>query len=233
MAICSFGGGVSGIRGTIAGVTYSASRAGPYCRAWARPTRRTTTPASLARSALGALAAEWRALSQANRDAWDVWAAAPAQARTNSLSETYYMSGFQAFCSISRNLDSAGRAHRSTPPTASATAAPTVSSCSVYPTGDASDSVIAYPANTFLLWDGLLFLTLIQGEGRSAITPPFPFLIHQGFTAGTSTTFQDELETVFGSVFVGQRAFYSLIRQHTQGLRSPPALGFVDVAATP
>ena len=94
MAIVVFGGVVSGARGTIAGVTYSANKAGPYAKGWSRGANVRSALQTSGRGVHSVLAGSWRALSAGERTAWDVWAADPEQELTNALGEAYYISGF-------------------------------------------------------------------------------------------------------------------------------------------
>ncbi len=81
MAIAKFGPTVTGLRGTVAGTTFSANKSGPYARGWSRGANPRSSLQSTQRGRLGALAAAWRDLTQVQRDDWIVYAALPAQDR--------------------------------------------------------------------------------------------------------------------------------------------------------
>jgi hypothetical protein len=100
MAILKFGVIVTGARGTIAGTTLSANKAGPYAKAWAPPPKSTSTKQSAVQGLFGALRNGWRALTAGERADWDTFAALPGQAQTNALGETYYLSGWQWYCKL-------------------------------------------------------------------------------------------------------------------------------------
>jgi hypothetical protein len=97
MAIIKFGALVVGARGTIGGVTYSANKSGPYARAWGHGSNPRTVAQSITRADMGGLGARWLAISSSERDDWDSFAADAANELTNSLGETYFLSGWQWF----------------------------------------------------------------------------------------------------------------------------------------
>ena len=71
MAKVVFGNGVSSISGSIAGNTYSRNRFGPYIRTRALPVNPNTAAQQLARSRFSTVSAQWRQLTQAQRDSWE------------------------------------------------------------------------------------------------------------------------------------------------------------------
>lgn len=115
MAVIKLGALISGIRGTVGGVTYSANRSGPYAKSWSRPPIALSPLQAERVSNLAGFAAGWQALSAANQATWDAYA--PTRPLTNSLGETYNASGFNWYCRINTHLEDAGLAWRSTAPT--------------------------------------------------------------------------------------------------------------------
>jgi hypothetical protein len=110
MAIIKMITPVDEIRGTIGGVTFSANKAGPYVKRWAKPIDARRPKQVFQRSLLSYLLMYWRVnLDQAQRDAWDVCAADPPEEDKNSLGVVYYLTGLEWFlrCNI-RNYRAAG-----------------------------------------------------------------------------------------------------------------------------
>jgi len=94
--------------GSVAGVTSSRNRFGQYRRSRAIPVNPNTGPQGTVRARLGNNAAGWRTITAAQRAGWiDL---ANAFTRTNSLGETYSMTGFQCYCLINNNNQAAGNA---------------------------------------------------------------------------------------------------------------------------
>lgn len=139
MAIVKIGAPLSGIRGTIGGITYSANGAGPYCRQWSRGSDPGSPKQATQRAYLARMPQAWAALTAAQRTAWDTFAALAAQALTNSLGETYYASGFNWFCKCNTRLLRSGRSLITATPTQARPAAPTISDFRVTVAGSDPD----------------------------------------------------------------------------------------------
>lgn len=107
MALLKFGGGITEMRGSIAGNVYSRNRYGAYARARTTP----VNPASQRQSAIRALISDisqawFNTLTQAQRDAWNVFAAAVPE--KNKLGEVIYLSGFNQYCKSNLAAQNAG-----------------------------------------------------------------------------------------------------------------------------
>lgn len=97
MAILEFGGGVTAMRGTVGGVTYSGNGNGAYCKGWSRGPRGGSARQIDCRYRVTSLGAAWRGLTDVERAAWNALTAAPPETVTNSLGVTVALSGFQWF----------------------------------------------------------------------------------------------------------------------------------------
>lgn len=82
------------------------NRFGAYLRNRVIPTNPNTTKQSDVRSNLGTLSSGWRALTEAKRLAWTALGA--SMTRTDSLGETYTLTGQQCYVSLNRNLNTVG-----------------------------------------------------------------------------------------------------------------------------
>jgi len=135
MAITKIGPPLSGIRGTLGGVTYSANGSGTYCKPWAPPSNPQTSRQTVERAYVAQMPALWKGLSSAQRTAWDTFACLGAQELINSLGETYYASGYNWFCKCNVRLLRVGRATISAAPTIARPAAPTITGLNVTQAG--------------------------------------------------------------------------------------------------
>lgn len=229
MSIVVFGPLVTGARGTIAGTIFSANKSGPYARGWNRGPNPRSVGQSEQRGRTSGMAKAWRGLTQVQRDAWDTWAALPAQEKFNSLGESYFPSGFNWFVAINDRLLNVGRAYRTNPPVIARPPAPTISGLVIRSTISGLPSTVAYPVNEFLGFDLILFAAMANSLGVLNKTQGWR-LVHQTQAPGAaSETFQPGLEASFGTIFVTQRGFVRLCRQTTDGVRSTFATDFDDV----
>lgn len=101
--------------GSVAGVTSSRNRYGQYRRTRATPVNPKTTEQTVARTRLSTQAAAWRNLTALQRDGWA--ALGLQMTRTDSLGQTYDLTGFQAYVSINSNNSVAGNSAVSAAPT--------------------------------------------------------------------------------------------------------------------
>lgn len=119
--------------GSIAGSTSSRNAFGQYRRTRAQPTNPATSFQQAVRSRMAGNAQNWRDLTSTQRYGWGTLGTQIV--RSDSLGQSYTLSGFQAFCLVNNNLLAAGNAvvldapiH--TPPDPIATVTPTVTSAS-------------------------------------------------------------------------------------------------------
>jgi len=96
MALIKYGGGITEMRGSIAGNVFSRNRYGAYARSRTKPVNPNSSRQSAIRSIISEVSQAWFAdTTQAQRDAWDVFAKnVPA---TNKLGEVIYLSGFNQY----------------------------------------------------------------------------------------------------------------------------------------
>src|SRR5439155_109028 len=87
--------------GSVAGVTSSRNRFGQYRRTRATPVNPNSTFQGAVRARLSVNSAAWRALTAAQRAGWNDLAA--SMTRTDSLGQTYSLTGFQSYCSVNNN----------------------------------------------------------------------------------------------------------------------------------
>lgn len=133
--ILKFAAPISGARGTLGGIVFSANKAGPYAKQWAPPSQPRTTNQTAQRTQLSKIPALWAALSSAQKTAWDTFAALPAQDLTNSLGETYSLSGYGWFTKCNVRLLVIGRATIQAVPVTARPAAPSFIEFHITPPG--------------------------------------------------------------------------------------------------
>lgn len=223
MAIVKFGPTVVGARGTVAGTIFSANKAGPFVRGWSRGANPATSLQSGQRGSLGTLAASWRDLTAVQKDDWDDYADDAPQELTNSLGETYFASGFNWYVRINLHLEAADEAIRVDAPTLTRPAAPLIRDAGTFFRTTASifnskiDMQITSPNLDF---NHVVFARVLTA-GRQVNAHNFTFMEIDTLTVLDEIIFQPEIESAFGEITTGQRAFYTIQTQDSHGQRSP------------
>ena len=222
MAICIFGGGVTGIRGTVGGLIFSANQSGPYIKSWARSTNPKTIAQSAQRGYVSEMPALWRSLTAVQQAAWDTWAALPAQALTNSLGQTYYISGWLWFEKLNTRLRNAGLALQMTAP---ANPRPASVSCNSV---DYSEIIggfrcrIYFTAGVFGSNSAVVFMRPFASSGRQVCVSGLDMMGVQNSINPAATWFDYHLGHAlrFGTPQDGWVLFTEVYTQSTEGLRS-------------
>lgn len=209
--------------GSQAGTTSSRNRFGQYRRTRATPVNPNSTFQGVVRARMSANAAAWRALTNAQREGWADLGL--SMNRTDSLGQSYNMTGFMAYCSVNNNKVAAGDAIIADAPALSTPA--TLLTMTI--TLTAASFSIAYtptpmPTGTRIF----AFVSPQRSAGRqfeadyrlisvSAAAAASPFVILTAYTAR------------FGVPVVGNRVFVSLV-SYFGGFQSGPILGSAVVA---
>lgn len=94
--------------GSVAGVTSSRNRFGQYRRTRAIPVNPRSSAQGAVRSRMSANASNWRTLTGAQRAGFTDLGT--SMVRSDSLGQSYSLTGFQAFCSVNNVLDGSGGA---------------------------------------------------------------------------------------------------------------------------
>jgi len=96
MALIKFGGGITEMRGSMAGNVYSRNKSGAYIRARTKPTNPNTEQQNKVRSALAYLTSRWaQDLIAAQRTAWNLYGSNVVM--SNKLGESINLSGFNHY----------------------------------------------------------------------------------------------------------------------------------------
>ncbi len=224
MAKIRLGPTVIGISGTIGGVIFAQNTSGPYARAYSRGSNPRTVKQTSQRSTTAIISAEWKNLTPAQQDAWDVWADLPAQILVNSLGETYFITGFNWYVTINVRLLNIFRTLLVLPPTLTRPAAPTIDFLEL-PFLDAQGAYVGYPTGEFLgALDIVIFLSQAISIGRQRQSSK-PLLLLQTQNPGLDmTSFISSYFEAFGSGNSSLKGFASVHIQNQQGLRSAPTV---------
>lgn len=232
MAILKFIPPFDGIRGTSGTTTFTAGLSGPYIKRWRKPVRRSRPLQTYSRAVLSGFAAAWRTLEQTQRDDWDVYAADPAQEKTNSLNLPYFASGFNWFCQINRQLVTAGRAQTEDPPTIGTPSAPGIYLPTVYaPENPTHLSNLNITFAGMAGVDAVCFSLLCPGPGILTPKNNFLLLTAEDVDGVTILYIGDYLLALYGALSPGQRLFFALHKQNYEGERSPAYTLHADVIA--
>lgn len=103
MALVRFGGGVSEMRGSIAGQTFARNRSGAYVRNRINPINPQTQAQNQLRYLFAQVAASFKGLSKPQKEAWDEYSRSLTFFR-NRLGESYTPSGRQVYQYCNTNL---------------------------------------------------------------------------------------------------------------------------------
>jgi hypothetical protein len=220
MAIIKFGGGIAGIRGTIAGTTFTANKSGAYAKSWSKGPNPNSTTQSAQRYNLTNMSKSWAAVPEADKADWDTWASDPAQELINALGDPYYLSGFQWYVKCNTWLKTANRNPITTYPSSAwpAIADSIALTCAANPSYDCHlDWALAH----FDPDDLIFAFSLAQNDGPTK--PPYRPREFLGFDPSTYTSVSllYWINQQMGLPPVSSKLFVDIYRQTTDGLRGP------------
>lgn len=224
MAILKFGAPVSGLRGTIGGITFSANGTGPYAKQWSRSVNQKTQVQSVQRSYFSQHKDAWVGLTQAQRDDWVTYAAAPAQELTNSLGEAYFISGFQWFVSLNTRLLAADESLITLAPVS---ANPTLPATVFFEFDFSAPFFLIdpYMATLDITFDNLVvFVSTAPTQSRLAPPSPQFYMLPTPFVSAPNTHFfvTDPYLIKFGEPAAASRIWFTIYAQDDDGQRSAP-----------
>lgn len=223
MAKIKLGPMIVGIRGTIAGITFSANQSGDYAKKWARSSNPRTALQTTQRNRLAAFASVWRNLTAAQRTAWATYAALPAQQLTDSLGLAYFTTGFNWFVSVNTNLQQAALLQRNDPPVLVRPTAPIFNTAATAATTSTQIIILVVSAADPQLGKYLnIDFGLSSSLGRTV--QPINYITCTTMLANFGATgflIQAFTAPRLGAINANQRAFFRARWQDTQGQRSP------------
>jgi hypothetical protein len=222
MAKILLGPTVIGIRGTVAGITFSQNRAGPYARGWHTPPNPKSATQLAARSTLATWAATWRTLTAAQQTTWDVYAAAAPQVLTDSLGQPYYASGFNWWITTQINLEHIGAVSILTAPVLARQVIPLTPTLEFRTTASAQATrwrINALDPNLAL--NHTAWSVVVNSLGLN-IEPAVLYYTFTGIpNVGRYVNITTPLAAKFGTFVVGQRLFSYIYSISAEGQASP------------
>lgn len=230
MAICKFGGGITGIRGTLGGNTFSANTNGAFVRQWSRVHNPQTISQAVNRYYWSYIPSLWRALTSGQRTDWNDYGA--ANALTNKLGETYYRTGYQWFAHCAQNLYVIGGTPPTDAPVDPAPAAVTPTSVYYDDDGALGRCSVNFNEGDFDgYWLVCMFRPIIAYAPMSA--PSGYSLLAGNFEpAGTTVNYIVYHNIKWGSPQLGWTGFWHVFTGDTQGLRSAAWATTLDFSET-
>lgn len=230
MAIVTIALPVSGIRGMLGGVVFSANRSGAYARGWTPVTNPQSIQQTNQRGIIAQAGTLWRTLTTAEQDDWYTFALTPPEDDYNSLNELYLPSGFGWFTRILTRRRRVGLPDSLLAPASTPTAAPTTFTLDVHPaTGAAADAHFGYTSGNFAAHYAILMLSIAPGKGTNVQTSRYLICWEALGLTATSTNCGANYFAAFGTTQVGMRFFGRLYRQSDTGIRSVPKMLFSNV----
>jgi hypothetical protein len=223
MAIVQYGPTVAGIRGTVAGLTFSANGSGGYVRPWAKGANPQSTLQMVTRGRMSLFSAPWLAMTAPQRAAWDYLGDHPPEVDYNTLGVRIYLSGWQWFVRCGQRNLSCGIGIGSTPPTATPPTPP--ASVTLHLHGQPGDAcTAAWPSGTFpFLTSAILTVALHNTVGLLAHPGGQTLVLAKVSPGDTGETITAAMVGRFGFFPAGWKAFGSLYVQWGSGSRSTPA----------
>lgn len=221
---------LAGIRGSFGASVYSANQAGPYLKLKSARPRPLHPLISHQQSFISGCGTEWVNTGAANRALWIAWAALAPQAQTDSLGQTYYLSGFQWFIKINGWRRLTGRGIKTAPPTTAQPAAPSISTFTLSTLFGAPYSAqITYPAGTFGSGDMFIHAVVASGPGRAVPPRAFKPVYYRSTPGNSSQVFETAWRTAFGDPIIGQRGFIRVFHANSHTYLSPSTAILADV----
>ena len=201
--------------GSVAGTTHSRNRFGQYVRSRAIPVNPNSSFQGTVRGRMSVNSAAWRAITAAQRAGWNDLA--NGFTRTNSLGQTYNMTGFMCYCSCNGNNLAAGNA---AVPDAPALITPSTLLTAVI-TLTAAAMSIAYTPTPLAAGLRLFTYTSLQRSAGRNFEGDFRLLAVSAAAAATPANVYAAYVARFGVPIVGNRVFFAF-RIYSGGFLSGP-----------
>jgi hypothetical protein len=191
--------------GSQAGTTSSRNRYGQYRRTRATPVNPRSSAQGLVRARMSASAANWRGLTAAQRLGWGDLGG--MMSRTDSLGQTYTLSGFQAFCSVNNNLAMVGDAAVLDAP--ALVTPPTILTATITLTAAAFS--IAFTPTPLAAGTKLVAYCSMQRSAGRSFESDLRFILASAAALATPFVLTTAYTAKFGVPVVGNRIFVSLV----------------------
>lgn len=219
MAKLLFSSVVDGVRGRSGGVIFSANAAGPYIKRFAPPIVSNTSSQLFRRSTFSNMGGLWRSLSNAQRQAWRDYAKLPAQAKTDSLGNTFFLNGWQWFVSCNSSLALVNRSPIANAPVIAVPGAPTIGGLIVTAPGTASNSQ-AINVASFSTHDAIIEMNWTPNVSKLvASNRNFLFVVGVQNASLVASLDLGNLQSIFGVIQAGSFWISRVYAQTSEGRR--------------
>lgn len=224
------GTGIVAARGKINGTVLSANKYGPYQRTKVTPVNPRTSAQSLVRARLTGLSQGWRNLTQVQRDAWN--SAAPNFPIVDVFGNTKTLSGNSLYCRLNLNLQNAGQAVISDPPTPGAVTAVSALSATMT-TGTPALSIVFAPTPVPTGFTLVIEATQGVSAGKSNLDPLYRKITTVAAAGTSPNNALTAYTTKFGSVpAIGQKVgFRAFFVNNLTGQTGQPLKAYVTIAS--
>lgn len=223
---------VSEIRGKIAATVFARNKGGQVIRNRITPINRRSVNQSAQRQLLASLAAQWRGLSQAQRDSWN--SAAPNFPQSDNLGQTQYLSGEQLYVRCNANLVQSGNSQIVTAP--SPASFDVIAFTSLTATADDQAISLAFTPTVPTGYSLMLRATAPLSAGKEFVSPSqFRFISAIAASATSPQSIGTAYAAVFGSIenATGQKIFIEMfLMEDATGLAGQKVRGVGIIAAT-
>lgn len=230
MAIVRFGTTVIGIRGTIAGTTFSMGPGGPYAKAWRRPRNQSTDIAATSKRAITPYGALWASMTSALQNSWKAFGASPPELDFNSLGIQYWLTGYQWLCRANIRRASLSLANTTAVPTASAVTPPATCVLTAV-AGPTLSAHLSWAAGAFPSGHGAtLFMAAYPSKGLAAFPGKGIQVWSQYQPTGTTLDISTLVIDRFGNLPANWTLFARLYCVRGDGVRSSATPGQVRIS---
>lgn len=211
--------------GSYQGITSSRNRFGQYVRTRATPVNPNTTFQSDVRARLSANATAWRSLTDEDRLSWGYLGASVL--RTDSLGQSYTLTGLQAFVLVNNNLAAAGEAAVTTPPTY--LLPDPVNSLTLTATAGVAAFSVAFTATPLPASTRLFVFASPQRSQGISFENDLRLIVVSAAAAASPVNALAGYTARFGTLVAGNKIFVSVVT-HLAGFTSTPVRDAVIVA---
>lgn len=209
--------------GSVAGQTFSRNRFGQYIRTRAIPVNPASSFQATVRARFQTNASAWRNVTALQREAWS--SLGDLMSRTDSLGQTYTLTGFDAYVSINNNRVAAGDAVVTDPPLITDPGA----LATVTPTATIATLSVAYTATPLAAnTRAFIYASPPRSPGR-IFEADYRLMLVTAAAAASPASIFTAWSTRFGAPVVGQKIFVS-VALYNVGFVSAPIVSSLIVA---
>ncbi len=209
--------------GSIAGTTSSHNRAGQYTRNRRSPTQPVGTGRRAAiRTAFGAAAKAYAALTGAQQASWTAYAA--MYPITDALGQSIKLTGQQMYVAINTQLLNVGAAQSATPPVSNAVASAGVPTLTVVSAG----AITLTPAGGGLAGDFQVYAFSAPQSSGTSFCKTFWQAGHVAGNSVVAIVATTQYHTQFGTPAVGNRVFFKVTPVNQYGVTGTPYISYAS-----